>query len=259
MIAAPPLGSGRMATVDIIVPCYNEAERLDASAFVAFCAAVPDVQLHLVDDGSTDDTATVIQQLAAAIPDRITATSLPANAGKAGAVRAGLQQAIAAGASRVGYWDADLATPLDAIPRLNAILDRRPEIEIVLGSRVQLLGRRITRNPLRHYGGRVFATFASMVLRMPVYDTQCGAKIFRVTPLLDAALRDPFETGWTFDVELLARLADLRVEGGLSALEAVTYEYPLEQWDDVEGSAVRAVDFPIALGHLARIWRGRRT
>lgn len=248
-----------MATVDIIVPCYNEAARLDAEAYAAFVDATDGVRLHFVDDGSTDTTAERIGSLAASRLGRMTAMSLPENRGKAGAVRAGLLTAIEAGAERVGYWDADLATPLESIPRLDAILDRRPEIEIVLGSRVQLLGRRITRNPLRHYGGRVFATFASMVLQMPVYDTQCGAKIFRATPLLEAALREPFRTGWTFDVELLARIADLRHEGGLTPLESVTYEYPLERWDDVAGSAVRAVDFPIALGQLARIWRSRRT
>jgi glycosyltransferase involved in cell wall biosynthesis len=248
-----------VATVDIIVPCYNEAVRLDDAAFVSFSESNPGVVLHLVDDGSRDATADRIATLAASCPGRITATTLPHNQGKAGAVRAGLCAAIAAGARRVGYWDADLATPLGAIPQLDAVLDENPGVEIVLGSRVQLLGRRIARDPLRHYGGRVFATAASLVLRMPVYDTQCGAKIFRVTPLLEAALREPFETGWTFDVELLARLADLRIEGGLSPLEDVVWEFPLDRWVDVDGSAVRAVDFPIALGHLLRIWRSRRT
>ena len=94
----------------------------------------------------------------------------------------------------IGYWDADLETPLEAIPALCELLDARPDLEIVFGARVRLLGRAIARSALRHYLGRMFATAASMVLGLAVYDTQCGAKLFRASPAIRALFQEPFLT-----------------------------------------------------------------
>ena len=154
----------------------------------------------------------------------------------------------------MGFWDADLATPLDELPRFAAVLDERPEIELVLGSRVRLLGRRIERRAVRHYLGRVFATGASMTLGLAVYDTQCGAKLFRSTPRLRALLAEPFLTSWVFDVEILARFVrSLRGETRLTAAERI-YELPLRRWTDVPGSKVKPWDFVRSGVELLRIW-----
>jgi hypothetical protein len=156
---------------------------------------------------------------------------------------------IAGGAKYVGYWDADLATPLGAIPEFVSRLEADPELLLVMGARVRLLGRNIVRKAHRHYLGRVFATCASAVLRLPVYDTQCGAKLFLNSEPVVLAFKEPFISRWVFDVEVLARL--LRC-GGLNP-EAVIYEVPLTEWHDMKGSKVRARDFWIALWDLARI------
>src|SRR5262245_38000745 len=171
-----------MAATTIVVPCYDEARRLQPDAFLRACREMPGLRFHFVDDGSRDGTLALLRGLAEQAPDRIAVLALAANAGKAEAVRAGVREAIAKGCDYVGWWDADLATPLAEAPRFAAVLDERPRCEIVFGARVQMLGRTIERHALRHYAGRVFATMASQALALPVYDTQCGAKLLRATP-----------------------------------------------------------------------------
>ena len=87
-------------------------------------------------------------------------------------------------------------TPEDAIAYGAALLQEHFRYFVDFGSRVAMLGAHIERSTARHYLGRVFATIASLVLRLPVYDTQCGAKAFRVGPALAAALsrRSSFES-----------------------------------------------------------------
>jgi glycosyltransferase involved in cell wall biosynthesis len=244
----------------IVVPCYNEATRLDLEAFRAFAAREPEVDFLFVNDGSTDATLARLRELEASDRESFAVLDLPRNVGKAEAVRAGLCVTFKSNARFVGYWDADLATPLDEIARFVAVLERLPGIEIVFGARVQLLGRSVRRSSTRHYLGRVFATAVSHVLGLPIYDTQCGAKLMRRTPQLGALFESPFGVNWTFDVEVLARLIRSRDGGGLPPAEEAVYELPLERWHDVAGSKVRPADFLVAFLEIARIWyryRGR--
>jgi dolichyl-phosphate beta-glucosyltransferase len=226
-----------MNDLTLVVPCYNEAGRLDDEAFLSLARGPGGLRLLFVNDGSRDETGARLAALAAQEP-RIAVLELERNGGKAEAVRAGLQRALAAGASLVGYLDADLATPVEEVRRLAGLL-RDGQAAVLLASRVSLLGRDIQRRAARHYLGRIFASVASVVLRLAVYDTQCGAKFFRATPALNAALVDPFLSRWVFDVELLGRL----MIGGagvtpLTSREVV--EEPLRAWRDVPGSKLRA-------------------
>lgn len=243
-----------MPALHIVVPCYNEAKRFNAAEFRAFATHSPDVSFLLVNDGSTDDTLGILEALARDCPQQFEVHDLPRNRGKAEAVRQGLLQILPAKPPFVGFWDADLSTPLDAVPDLLAIFDEQPHIDIVMAARVQLLGREIARRPARHYAGRVFATLASMLLKLAVYDTQCGAKLFRTNHSFAESLTEPFETDWVFDVELLRRLAIARKRAGQTPLEEATCEFPLRRWTDVAGSKLKATDFPVALLDLAKIY-----
>ena len=243
----------------IVVPCYNEAARLDLSAFDAFLAGDDGVSLLFVDDGSSDNTPHLLERLRARHSRAITVLRLERNVGKAEAVRRGVQVALRRRPAIVGYWDADLATPLEAIRQFRESLVRRSELRVVMGSRVRLLGRQICRHWSRHMLGRSFATAASFVLGLPVYDTQCGAKLFRVTAETGALFQLPFRTRWIFDVELLARLAATARDAGGPGAEDVIYEFPLERWQDVRGSRLQPLDFLLAaIDLIALSWRYNR-
>jgi glycosyltransferase involved in cell wall biosynthesis len=219
--------------VVVVVPCFNEEPRLDRAEFIRLARSRGDLALLFVDDGSRDRTAHMIDEWSRETPT-IGLCRLPSNVGKAEAVRFGLQQALASGAEVVAYVDADLATPVDEILRLLE-LTLSGGWAVVLAARVRLLGSAVERKLARHYLGRIFATLASMALRLPIYDTQCGAKFFRRTPELAAALSRPFRSPWAFDVELLGRLARGFATAPPLRIEAFI-EVPLRRWRDVGGS-----------------------
>lgn len=234
----------------VVVPCYNEAARLDTEGFRRFLRT-PGVRLVFVDDGSTDETAGVLERFVGAIGPRARFLQLASNVGKAEAVRRGMLAALEDGSELVGYFDADLATPPEEMCRLMETLSNS-EAQLALAARVGLLGTRITRKRMRHYSGRVFATAASMILDLRVYDTQCGAKAFRRSPQLLAALAEPFHARWAFDVELLGRLLTHRP--GLDALgEDELFEMPLTEWTDVGDSKLRPHHWPLMGVELVRI------
>ncbi len=241
----------------VVVPCYNEAQRLRTDRFIEFFENPQSrgTLLLFVNDGSRDATLSILQALRSRFPDRIRILDKQPNGGKAEAVRHGMLHAIDSGSCEItGFWDADVATPLAQIPDLTGVLLRNRQLTMVFGARVRLLGRNINRQPLRHYLGRCFATTASTLLRLPIYDTQCGAKLFRVTPELHEVLAEPFQSRWIFDVELLARLV-ARHHGDPAAVRDRIYEFPLPEWTDVAGSKVSPLDFFSAFGELFRIYQ----
>jgi glycosyltransferase involved in cell wall biosynthesis len=248
-----------MARAIVVVPCYNEARRLDTRIFQGFARQHREVQFLFVNDGSRDRTIELLEELRRTDPDCFMVCDLAENRGKAEAVRQGLLRAFASDPDYVAYWDADLATPLDAILTFSALLDSRPDIEMVFGARVSLLGRSVERSPVRHYLGRIFATAASLALGIGFYDTQCGAKLFRASHEMMGLFQSPFATRWIFDVELIARLIATRRGTNRAGVDRIVYEFPLHEWRDVAGSKVGARDFVRAFGELVAIaWKYRR-
>jgi len=110
---------------------------------------------------------------------------------------------------------------------------------------------------MRHYLGRVAATLASAILGLAVYDSQCGAKLFRCNETLRSILADPFLTRWMFDIEILARWLQLRAADREQAARFIR-ETPVASWRDVSGSRLKPWDFaqvPLALWKIHRRYR----
>jgi len=209
-----------------VVPCYNEAERLDLPQFQALLAE-PGFSILFVDDGSSDQTLPVLQAFTRE-HKQVSVLALSPNRGKGEAVRQGMLNALESDPDVLGFIDADLATPIDEVVRLAQEL-QRGVAEVVIGSRISFLGTQIERKLARHLVGRVFATAASLTLDSPIYDTQCGAKFFQNSEVLADVLSEKFHSRWAFDVELLGRLL---------AEQATIVELPLRRWVDVPGSKI---------------------
>jgi len=239
----------------IVIPCYNEEARLKPEVFIDFARQNPSLHFIFVNDGSRDATSAVLKQLADQIPTQSTVIDNTINQGKAGVVRQGVLHVIDKMEQEiVGFWDADLATPLPSVLAMIEVLEGNSELWMTFGARVQLLGRHIERKPHRHYLGRVFATCVSVMLRLPIYDTQCGAKLFRRNSSLRKLFAQPFVSRWIFDVEIIARFMKLPASERPAAAAAI-YEYPLPVWKDIDGSKVKPFDFFKALRDLYLIWR----
>jgi glycosyltransferase involved in cell wall biosynthesis len=243
--------NGAPSTVAVVVPCYNEEKRLDLKEVEKLLLG-DGVEVILVDDGSSDGTRGLLESCANQLGPRVMAHALDENHGKAEAVRAGLRLGIARGADAVGYLDADMSTSPEEMLALIELLRNR-NARVVLGSRVRLLGHDVQRSAPRHYLGRLFATAASLILDLPVYDTQCGAKVFRADERFRAAIAEPFSSRWAFDVELLSRLT--AGPDGLTGGELL--EVPLQRWEDRGGSKLGLVAMLGAGVDLLRIAMGR--
>ena len=241
-----------MAATTIVVPCYNESKRFPVATFNEFITRHPEIHWLFINDGSTDDTLAVLTTLQQKHPQHAAVFNLSRNCGKAEAVRQGVVAASRGTPQYIGFWDADLSTPLEAIPEFCRVLDRREDINLVVGSRIPLLGRKIDRHPTRQLIGRCFARVVSSLFRLSIRDTQCGAKLFRQSPATRVAFRKPFLSRWIFDVEILVRMS--RFYRNTQSVKNTVYEFPLDQWREVAGSKLTSWDFVRALRELIQIY-----
>jgi len=213
----------------LIIPCFNESQRIQLPAFHEYLKTGN--ELCFTDDGSTDGTMELLRKAFGGNP-QVRLFRSDKNLGKAGIIRAAALNLIEAdrlnGLDWIGYWDADLATPLSEVPLFIRFQnDFAPKALAVFGSRVLRLGADIHRSPLRHYFGRGFATLASMMLGVRSYDSQCGAKLFHRS-IVSEVFKDEFISRWIFDLEILLRIGESKV-----------VEYPVSQWHDIPGSKVK--------------------
>lgn len=223
-----------MSRVGVVIPCYNEGKRLNLDAFSIFLNQHKDkFDFIFVNDGSTDHTIDMLAKFKLQHDDNSILVNLVENKGKAEATRLAILQ-LNLKYDLIAYYDSDLATPLAELLNMKYILDQHNDLKLVLASRIKRLGSKINRKRKRHLLGRIFSTFTSIILRLPVYDSQCGAKLFK-KELINVAFEEPFLTKWLFDVEILARIRNKFPK----EIETLLYEYPVNEWRDVAGSKLK--------------------
>lgn len=237
----------------IVVPCYNEANRLRKEVFLDFIEHNQRISILFVNDGSNDDTLDILENICSHAPRRLHLFDLDTNRGKAEAVRTGFVEAFKWEPSFIAMWDADLSTPLSAVIEFREFMRNNETVLLVMGSRVKLLGRNIKRSSSRHVLGRLAATLISYTLNLDVYDTQCGAKLFRVNDLTKTIFRYPFQSTWIFDVEVIARLIKATNSKPDTPPHNLIYEIPLHEWSEVGGSKIRPSHYAKSLIELIRI------
>ncbi|RMB60477.1 glycosyltransferase [Dokdonia sinensis] len=242
----------------IIIPCYNEAQRFDHDAFWEYYGQLDGYHFVFVDDGSSDGTKLMFEDAATSTAlstsfakANIHLVTLTENRGKGEAVRAGALYAIEQGASHIAYFDADFAAPLTEVKLLWKAMQADTKRILILGSRLYRAGANIERRAKRHYLGRVFATIiGTFILKTPVFDTQCGAKLM-TSDCAKLVFANSFASRWLFDVEILVRLQKKLTRKEM--LEQV-YEQPLTTWIEKGDSKIRFVDVLKLPGQLITIY-----
>lgn len=220
----------------LIIPFYNEENRILFDEYLQVIGASGKIDFLLVNDGSSDSTLSILEKLSDNLPN-CTTYNLPQNLGKAEAIRAGILHSQKE-YKYFGYLDADFSTPISEMIKLLDYAENNPNLNIILGSRIKLLGNQVVRSQTRHYFGRIFATIISKyILHVPIYDTQCGAKIIK-TEIAKRVFKKPFLTRWIFDVEMLLRYKIIFPDF-LTAIK----EYPLETWIEKGNTSIKLKEF----------------
>ncbi len=234
--------------VGLVIPCYNEEKRLLSSEFKTFANKNLGYHLCFVNDGSTDNTLQVLRKLRDSNPDNISIYNCPKNGGKAEAVRQGMNHILKDRQfDFVGYLDADLSTDFRDFDDLVQTMEHS-DFKIVSGSRIMRVGADIRKGSTRQFISKTINSIIRTILKMPIKDSQCGAKLMR-RGLAKKVFDQQFITRWFFDVEIFMRMRKLF---GNETTDLIC-EQPLKRWVQADGSKLSVKDSVSIVGQLAQI------
>ncbi|WP_272149637.1 response regulator [Tenacibaculum aiptasiae] len=241
--------------VGVVIPCYNEEERLLSKEFINFIDKHTGYLLCFVNDGSTDKTLDVLNKLREGREDFITIYDCEKNGGKAEAVRLGmLHLAEDEGLDYIGFLDADLSTDLSDFDDLVTTIENS-DFKIVSGSRISRMGANITKQSARQIISLTINYIIRKILSMNFKDTQCGAKIFH-RDVINIAFDKKFITKWLFDVEIFLRVKRYYK---IDKAREMMCEQPLKRWVHADGSKLSMRDSIRIIGQLGQIaWSYRK-
>ena len=241
--------------VGVVIPCYNEEERLLSKEFTDYIDKNSGYHLCFVNDGSKDKTLEVLNNLRKGREDFITVYDCEKNGGKAEAVRQGmLYMAKQEDLDYIGFLDADLSTDLADFNDLVTTIENS-DYKIVSGSRISRMGANITKESARKVISMSINFIIRKILSMDFKDTQCGAKIFH-KDVIDVSFKEKFVTQWIFDVEIFRRIT---LHYGLDKAKEMLCEQPLKRWIHADGSKLSMKDSVKIVGQLGQIaWYYRK-
>ncbi len=258
LIGVPKIGNYRnkvsnviiqQRCVGVVIPCYNEEERLLSKEFLNFIETNSGYHLCFVNDGSTDATLEVLKALRKGRKDYISVYDCNKNKGKAEAVRLGmLHMATYQDLDYIGFLDADLSTDLSDFDDLVSTIENS-KYKIVSGSRISRMGANITKESARQIISLSINFVIRKILSMQFKDTQCGAKIFH-KDVIELLFRERFITKWLFDVEIFMRM---KKHFKISKAREMICEKPLKRWVHVDGSKLSMKDSIKIIWQLAKI------
>ena len=234
----------------IIIPCFNEEKRLDSNQFTKYLTYNKHIHFIFINDGSSDNTGSLINKLKNEFPKYITVLNNDTNKGKAESIRIGILNGIKYNPNYIGFLDADLSSPIQEIDNLLKIINNNSLKEFVYSSRIQLINNIVKKNYFRYLFGRIFATVVSILFKLPIYDTQCGSKIFSIN-ICKLIFKEKFISNWLIDVEIFARLINIY---GLEHTIQISYESPVTIWIERGESKIKSSYFLKAPFELLRIY-----
>ncbi len=235
----------------IIIPCYNEENRLKVTSFINFITQNQDYHLCFVNDGSKDQTITKLLEIKSSAPEHVTVIDLNVNVGKAEAVRSGaLQLAQDDRIDLIGFIDADLSTDFQDFCALAETLRTHTHLDLVYGSRNSNKDQNVERNLFRNLFSKIIKAIIYLILGLPIDDTQCGAKVFR-KEIVGISFGSKFLTRWLFDVEIFIKLKNYY---GRRNIMNHIYEQPLQKWIHVDDSKLGIKDAIQIPYRLIAIW-----
>jgi CheY-like chemotaxis protein len=243
--------------VGVVIPCYNEGERLLSKKFTDYIDKNSGYHLCFVNDGSTDKTLKVLNNLRKGREDFITVYDCEKNGGKAEAVRQGMLYMVQQeDLDYIGFLDADLSTNLSDFDDLVSTIEGS-KYKIVSGCRINRMGANIRKESVRKVVSLFLNFIITRILKMDFNDTQCGAKVFH-KDIVHIAFDKKFISKWIFDVEIYRRIT---LFFGLKKARRIVCEQPLKRWIHAEGSKLSMKDslkIFLQLGQVAWFYRVRK-
>lgn len=227
----------------IIIPCYNEYAKLDKAAFTHFLENTENVSIVFSEDGSTDRTLESLREIRAKFASKVHIYLSKENHGKAEAIRSAVIYIYNSRLkfTKIAYIDADLSVSLEECMSIAKSISK--PVLFAFGSRISKIDNTIIRTNFRHFSGRFVATITSNLLGIPVYDTQCGCKVFDATMARDL-FAEAFISRWLFDVEIFFRIIK---RYSREEVKEISSEIPLHSWIDFGSSKVK-------LSYFFKMW-----